>query len=121
MHNLMRFTNIFWNFLIIIFVGLSSKELFNRSAKYFSQLIFVSSLGVLVPFHLFNSELITLSGFLILFYSFCLAPRRKNLSYFFWNIFIYHQFSQHTKLYYCIFICVLHHLLISNLQVRMVF
>ena len=86
MHNLMRFTNIFWNFLIIIFVGLSSKELFNRSAKYFSQLIFVSSLGVLVPFHLYNSELITLSGFLILFYSFCLAPRRKNLSYFFFGI-----------------------------------
>ena len=82
MHNLMRFTNIFWNFLIIIFVGLSSKELFNRS-KYFSQLIFVSSLGVLIPFHLFNSELITLSGFLILFYSFCLAPRRKNLVTFF--------------------------------------
>jgi len=85
-HNLMRFTNIFWNLLIIIFIGLSSKELFNRSVKYFSQLIFVSSFGILIPFHLFNSELITLCGFLILFYSFCLAPRRKNLSYFFFGI-----------------------------------
>lgn len=85
-HNLMRFSNIFWNFLIILFIGLSSKELFNKSVKYFAQLIFVSSLGILIPFHLFNSELITLSGFLILFYSFCLAPRRKNLSYFFFGI-----------------------------------
>ena len=82
----MRLTNVFWNFLIITFIGLSSKELFNRSVKYFSQLIFISSFGILIPFHLYNLELITLCGFIILFYSFCLAPRRKNLSYFFFGI-----------------------------------
>ncbi|MEK9771049.1 MAG: hypothetical protein VW238_01540 [Nitrosomonadales bacterium] len=75
-HNAARIGNIFWVGLTMLSIGLSNRELWGHGYGRQSNLIFISSIGLVLNIHSFHNEIAVMTAMSLLFYAFTLHVRR---------------------------------------------
>lgn len=75
-HNAARIGNIFWIGLTMLSIGLSNRELWGHGYGRQSNLIFISSIGLVLNIHSFHNEIAVMATMSLLFYAFNLHVRR---------------------------------------------
>lgn len=75
-HNAARIGNIFWVGLTMLSIGLSNRELWGHGYGRQSNLIFISSIGLVLNIHSFHNEIAVMATMSLLFYAFNLHVRR---------------------------------------------